>query len=174
MNIKRVILAVAALATVLAVSMSCKYVKYSFTGAKIHADAKTVSIPPIPNNAAMVSATLSSSLREALQDKFSRQTRLDVIDSDGDLAFEIEITGYNSVPTAISGDDVAQMNRLTITVRASFTNNIEPEYSFNARSFSGFSEYDSSLMLTDVEDTLNAEIIETLVDDIFNAAVSNW
>jgi len=42
------------------------------------------------------------------------------------------------------------------------------------KSFSAYSDYDSSKMLTDVEDELCEEIIEDLVEDIFNASIANW
>lgn len=151
---------------------ACK-VKYSFTGARIPPEAQTVSIPTIPNMASMVAPILSSSLTEALQDKFTRQTRLSLVREDGDLAFEGEITNYVSTPIAITGEEVAAMNRLTVTVRMKFTNRFEPQYNFD-RSFSAFSDYSSNQLLQEAEPTLLPEIIEKLVDDIFNAAVSNW
>ncbi|MEG1406060.1 MAG: hypothetical protein RSC34_05565, partial [Alistipes sp.] len=56
---------------------ACGYkVNYSLSGASIPVDAKTFSVAYFPNNAPMVAPTLSSTLTEALQDKFSRQTRL--------------------------------------------------------------------------------------------------
>lgn len=148
-------------------------VKYSFTGASIPPSAQTVSIPYFPNNAAMVAPILSTTFTEALQDKFARQTRLTVIREGGDLAFEGEIIGYTSTPSAISGDEYAAKNRLTITVKVRFFNSIEPQWNFD-RTFSAFLDYDSNQNLQSVEGTLIPEIVEMLVDDIFNAAVANW
>ena len=68
---------------------------------------------------------------------------------------------------------MAAMNRLTITVKVKFTNRIDPTFDFN-RSFSAFQEYPSSNDLSSVEGTLIPELVTQLVDDIFNAAVSNW
>jgi len=55
-----------------------------------------------------------------------------------------------------------------------FTNALEPQYNINNRTFSAFADYDSSKLLQEVEGSLIPEIVEKLVDDIFNAAVSNW
>ena len=151
---------------------SCQ-IKYSFSGASIPPDAKTVSVAYFPNNALLVAPILSSTLTDALQDRFSRQTRLTLVPEGGDLAFEGEITGYSSTPASISGDEVAVMNRLTITVKVRFTNSLDPNLNFN-RSFSAFQEYNSSRLLQEVEPQLIPEIVEMLVEDIFNAAVSNW
>ena len=65
---------------------------YSFSGASIPDAAKTYSVAYFPNNAPMVAPTLSSALTDALQDKFARQTKLQLVPTGGDLAFEGEIT----------------------------------------------------------------------------------
>lgn len=148
-------------------------IKYSFSGASIPLEAKTVSIPYFPNNAPMVAPTLSSTLTDALQDKFARQTRLQLVDTGGDLAFEGEISNYTSTPAAITSAETAAMNRLTITVKVKFTNIYEPQNNYN-KSFSAFTEYDANQLLQDVQDSLIQEIVEQLVQDIFNAAVANW
>ncbi len=148
-------------------------VKYSFSGASIPIEAKTVSIPYFPNNAPMVAPTLSSTLTDALQDKFARQTKLQLVPTGGDLAFEGEITNYTSTPAAITANETAAMNRLTITVKVKFTNIYEPQFNYN-KSFSSFVEYDANQLLQDVQDSLITDIVDLLVQDIFNAAVANW
>ena len=67
---------------------------YSRSGASITEGAKTFSVAYFPNNAPMVSPSLSSTLVEALKDKFSRQTKLQLVEENGDFAFEGEIVGY--------------------------------------------------------------------------------
>lgn len=163
---------VALLALVMGATSGCT-VKYSFSGASIPLEAKTVSVPYFPNNAPMVAPTLSSTITETLQDKFARQTKLQLVDSGGDLAFEGEISNYTSTPAAITSAETAAMNRLTITVKVKFTNVYEPQNNYN-KSFSAFAEYDANQLLQDIQDQLITEICEQLVQDIFNAAVANW
>lgn len=148
-------------------------VKYSFSGASIPVEAKTVSIAYFPNNAPMVAPTLSSALTDALQDKFARQTKLQLVQTGGDLAFEGEITNYTSTPAAITANETAAMNRLTVTVKVKFTNIYEPQFDYN-KAFSAFVEYDANQLLLDIQDTLIADVVDLLVQDIFNAAVANW
>ncbi len=163
---------VALLATMIITLGGCT-VKYSFSGASIPLEAKTVSVPYFPNNAPMVAPSLSSTLTDALQDKFAKQTKLELVSTGGDLAFEGEITNYTSTPAAITAAETAAMNRLTITVKVKFTNIYEPQNNYN-KSFSAFAEYDATSLLQDIQDTLITEICEQLVLDIFNAAVANW
>ena len=123
---------------------------YSFSGASIPEAAKTFSVAYFPNNAPMVSPTLSTMLTESLKDKFSRQTKLQMVEEGGDFAFEGEITGYSSTTASVSSDNYAQLNRLTITVRVEFTNVVEPQNSFT-QSFSQFADYDSQQLVTDIQ-----------------------
>lgn len=163
----------AALLATMIITLGGCTVKYSFSGASIPLDARTVSIPYFPNNAPMVAPSLSSTLTDALQDKFAKQTKLELVSTGGDLAFEGEITNYTSTPAAITAAETAAMNRLTITVKVKFTNIYEPQNNYN-KSFSAFAEYDATSLLQDIQDTLITEICDQLVLDIFNAAVANW
>ena len=163
----------AALVALAVATLSGCTVKYSFTGASIPLDAKTVSVPYFPNNAPMVAPTLSSTLTSALQDKFASQTSLQVVDNGGDLAFVGEITNYTSTPAAVTAAETAAMNRLTITVKVKFTNIYEPQNNYN-KTFSAFAEYDATSLLQDIQDSLITEIVDQLVQEIFNAAVANW
>ncbi|MDD2964615.1 MAG: LptE family protein [Bacteroidales bacterium] len=161
------------LVVVLALVATGCSLNYSFTGASIPLDAKTISIGYFPNEAPLVNPNLSSSLTDALRDRFSSQTRLDLVNSNGDLAIEGRITGYTIQPTAIQGNDVAAQNRLTITVKVTFTNKFDESQNFD-ETFSRFEDYSSSQDINSVQDDLVSRINEALVDDIFNKSVVNW
>ena len=148
-------------------------IKYSLSGASIPPDAKTFSVAYFPNNATMVSPSLSSTLTEALVDIFTRRTRLTQVDEGGDFAFEGEITNYTSTTSSVSSDEYALLNRLTITVKVRFTNALDESMSFN-RTFTAFEDYESTQLLTEVEGTLIPLIVDKLVTDIFQASASNW
>lgn len=85
MNIRRFVTAAICIAA--CALTGCK-VTYSLSGASIPANAKTVSIPYFPNNATLVSPTLSSTLTDELQTRFTNQTKLELVPENGDLAFE--------------------------------------------------------------------------------------
>lgn len=148
-------------------------VTYSFTGASIPPDAKTISIQYIDNRASFVVPTLSESITTALKDRFSSQTSLILVNKMGDLQIEGEITDFKTSPQAITGDQTAALNRLSITVKIKFTNLIEPDKNYET-SFTRYEEYESNLDLSAVQDGLIETINEMLVDDIFNKAVVNW
>ena len=146
---------------------------YSFTGASIPAEAKTVSVQYFPNHAQLVNPLLSNDFTSALRDAMMNQTPLDMVDSGGDLAFEGEITDYKTIPVAITASQTAAMNRLTITVRVRFSNRFDETKDFE-QSFSHYEDYPSDQDLNAVQESLTATIIEALVEDIFNKALVNW
>lgn len=151
---------------------SCK-VSYSFTGANISADVKTFSVYYFPNRARLVNPTLSTDFTEELKERLLRQTSLKEETENGDLVFEGQITDYSVRPMAIQKEDMAAQNRLTVTVRLKYTNNKDHEQDFD-KSFTAFEDFSSSMSLNDVESSIVPEILEKLMEDIFNATIANW
>ncbi len=161
----------ALLSAALAVS-SCGI--YSFSGTSIQPDVNTITVNYFEYKALKVNPSLSNDLTEAVKTRFRQMTRLEQVDVDGDLEISGEVTGYNVAASAIAAGDVASQNRLTITVKVSFINRKYPEDGFENKDFSGYSDYDAVLSLDSVESGLVAEIVDKIVEDIFNATVAQW
>ena len=147
---------------------------YSFSGTSIQNDVETVNINYFEYKAQKVNPSLSNDLTEAIRTRFRRMTRLEQVEQDGDLEITGEITGYSVAAAAVSAQEIATQNRLTVTVRVNFTNRKYPEDDFEGKSFSAYADYDSTNSLDAVESSLCAEIVEKLVEDIFNATVAQW
>lgn len=149
-------------------------ISYKFNGASIdYTRIKTITIKDFPNQAPLVFPPLSQKFTEALKDLYTRQTRLQLVNNNGDLELEGEITGYDLTPMAIKEDAYASQTKLTITVRVRYSNRITPEKDFE-QSFSAYREFEATKMLQDVQDQLSKEIIDELVDQIYNATVADW
>lgn len=146
---------------------------YSFTGASIPVDAKTISVKQFPNFASTVNPQLSQKLYEGMQQMFSSQTSLTVINDDGDLQISGEITDYSTRASALSSDDNVATNRLTVTIKVKFTNRFDEKADFE-QTFSRFKDYNAALDLSAVEQGLVSEIVTELCEDVFNKSVVNW
>jgi lipopolysaccharide assembly LptE-like protein len=157
---------------VLLLMTGCK-AHYSFSGASIPPEAKTVSVIYFQNNASLAPPTLSQSFTEALRDKLSSQTRLSLTNKGGDLNFEGSVTGYTTGPIAIQSTDLAALNRLTITVNVRYTCAFDEKKNFE-QSFTRYADYTSDQNLASIEEQLTREINEQLIQDIFNRALNNW
>lgn len=167
---RNILLALAAVAAF----QSCVPV-YTLNGSAINYDIyKTVDIGNFPIRAALVYPPLQQTFENELLNYVSRNTRLQEIDSNNaDLKLEGEITGYTLSPQAVGTDAYATETRLTISVHVKYTDQKNPANSID-QTFSAYRQFDSSLMLTDVQDDLCRQISEELVTLIFNATFGNW
>ena len=149
-------------------------ISYKFNGASIdYSKTKSISIADFPNVAPLVYAPLSTNLSDGIRDLFQRQTRLEVLRRGGNLELEGEITGYQLTPMAVSADSYAAETKLTMTVRVSFTNNVNPEESFE-KTYTAYQTFDASQMLNDVQDELCNTMITEIAELIYNDTVAKW
>lgn len=155
----------------LLVLASCK-IGYSFSGGNVSPDIETISVAYFPNRALLVNPNLSQYLTEELKDKFVSQTSLELVKEDGDWQFSGAITQYRTSPAAIQGD-MASQTRLTISIKVKFVNTKNSEEDFE-RNFSSYTDFPSDKSLDEVEDEAVAEIVEKIIDDVFNATAGNW
>ncbi len=157
-----------------AVCVTACTISYKFNGASIdYNTTKTITINDFPIRAALVYPPLATTFNETLKDASTRQTRLSLVNSGGDLTLEGEITGYNLTPQAVTEDAYASQTRLTVTVRVRYVDSKNPANDLD-RTFSAYRDFPSSSMLTDVQDELITQISQELADLIFNATVGNW
>ena len=147
---------------------------YSFTGTSIQPDVKTVTVNYFEYLAPKVNPSLSNMLTEAMQEKFIKLTKLELVDIDGDLEIIGAVTGYDVKATAITANEQAAQNRLTVTVKIEFINRKYPEESQQNKSFSAYQDFDATQSIDAVEATLCEDIVEQLCEDIFNGTVANW
>lgn len=157
---------------ILTVFESCS-VSYSLSGSSVSPDVKSYTIDNFTYRAKLVNPTLSDYFVEQLRDKFTRQTSLDYKNDGGDLEFEGSITGYDVQPISIKPNDTAAQNRLTVKINVKFTNHKNHEQDFETE-FSYYYDFDSSIILTDIEDTAVAAIVKQIIEDVFNKSVANW
>jgi len=147
---------------------------YSFTGTSIQPDVKTVTVNYFEYQALKVNPSLSNQITEALQEKFIKLTKLELVDMEGDLEITGAVTGYDVKATAVTANEEAAKNRLTVNVKISFTNRKYPEDDLPDKSFSAYADFDAMTALDAVETELCDQIVEQLCEDIFNATVARW
>lgn len=146
---------------------------FSFNGSVLSDEYKTINISDFPIRAALVYPPLQQTFENELLNKVTRQTRLNEVDGNADLQMSGEITGYSLSPQAVGTDAYATETRLTITVRVKYTDNKNPANNLD-QTFSAYRQFDSDILLIDVQDDLCREISEELVDLIYNATLGNW
>lgn len=150
-------------------------ISYKFNGAAIdYSVYKTIYVSNFPIRAALVYPPLQQTFENELLDYISRNTRLRTVDTpNADIQLEGEITGYSLSPQAVTENAYASRTRLTIQVKIRYVDN-KSEGKDIDQTFSAYRDFDSSEMLTDVQDQLCNEISKELVDLIFNATLGDW
>ena len=144
----------------LAAAPGCAY--YSFTGATVPAHLNTVAIPLAEDNSLSPLTTLDDELTDLLITRFVQQTRLG-----------LEQNEYANAPTSVSGQERAELNRITLSVSVRYYDRVEDKELLR-RSFSSFSDYNPLEGGLELEEETARAALENIADDIFTAATSNW
>lgn len=149
-------------------------VSYKFTGASIdYTKVKTLSLETFQNRAAYQWGPMATMFNDALSDRFVQQTKLQQVSRGGDLQLAGEITSYDQFNKSISADGYSSMVQLKMTVNVRFANNTNHDEDFE-RQFSATRDFDATQSLDSVQEDLVTQMIDEIVDAIFNAAVANW
>ena len=154
--------------------LSACTISYKFTGTSIdYTKTKSISLDKFPIRANYVWSPMESMFYNSLSDAFARKTKLKVLKRGGDLQLAGEIVEYSQTNKSVSSDGYSAQVQLKITVNVRFVNNVKHEEDFEQR-FSATADYDSSQQLATVQEKLVQEMIDDIVDQIFNATVANW
>lgn len=150
---------------------SCGF--YSFTGADT-GNAETFQVNFFQNTAQLVEPGIDRDFTLALQDLIQNQTKLSLVNNNGDLVYEGEITRYYVAPMTATADSRAAENRLTIAVNVRFYNTLEPEKDFE-QNFSFYFDFPGNAQLVGAQkDQAIEEVFLRITQDVFNASLTNW
>lgn len=149
-------------------------ISYKFNGASIdYTQTKTIQIADFPIRASFVWGPMAPMFNNELKDMFASHTKLIQVKRNGDLKIEGEITQYNQRNKSVSSEGYSAQTELSITVNVRFTNNKNHSEDFE-RQFTATSTYETTQSLASVQEQLVSEMIEDIVEQIFNATVANW
>jgi hypothetical protein len=150
-------------------------VRYSFTGTSIPENVNSVFIPFFADQSSSGIGDLSDRLNQIIINRFINQTRLRSANSRGeaDAILEGSIVSYQNRPFSITGDEEADQNEVTITVRATYqyTSEEKPEWT---NSYTGKATYDPNEDPIEGETNAAEEAIRQITNNMFNDAVSGW
>lgn len=152
---------------------------YSFTGASIAPDVKTITVLNFGDKSASSPPWLAQTFAEKTREYFQRNTSLVLTPKEGDLQVDGTITNYNLSPVAPTGapggtgTEKAAQTRLTIGIKVKFTNNKNKLQNFD-QSFSFYADFEQGKSFAAVERELVETISDQIILDIFNKSVANW
>ena len=153
-------------------NVACK-VNYSFSGVNISKETKTYQVDFFPNNADLVVPGLNDDFRNMLIDEIDQKTNLNLVKNNGDLIFQGEITDYYIEPVALTANQTAAKNRLTIKIKIDYTNTKNEEENIS-KTYSWYYDYDAGLTRYDIEADAHKEILEHIIEYLFKDTITKW
>jgi len=163
---------IALLLTISLLGSGCAF--YSFTGATIPGHINTIAIPLATDRTDGPLATLDDIFTQQVIAQFVNQTRLQLTSSetDADALLELRIEQYSNDPAAVGGDQAAR-NRVSLSVAVRYVDQVNDQELLD-RSFSGSQEYDPVELGPAGEEEAARAALESIAEDIFTAATSDW
>lgn len=154
---------------------------YSFTGASISPEVKTISFQDFFNNSPLGPSNMSVIFNEKIKDYFERNTSLTIVNENGDLEIDGTIEDFSLSPVAPTAEGgrnsqfFTGLTRLTIRVNATYFNKFDDQFNYENKSFSFYKDFNQDTEeLSSNEQEFLDEIFDQIVLDIFNASVANW
>jgi hypothetical protein len=146
---------------------------YSFTGANISSDIKTVTVEIFENRAPNAPASYNQTLTDQLKLKLVSEASLKQVSNQGDVVFKGYVVSYGVVALAPTAQVQTGVNRLSITVHVDFVNTKDEKDKWS-KDFTRFAEFPATELLSSRENQLITEINKQFIDDIFNDAFAKW
>lgn len=147
--------------------------KYSFKSINV-GNAMTFEVNRFKNNAKLIEPTLEDRFKLVLENLIQNQTKLNLVNSGGDLIYKGEITEYRISPTTATAPNTTAQNRLKISVKIQFSNKLKEIHNV-AQIFTFFYDYPSNKeLIGDLKNRAIHEITDRITQDIFNKTLTNW
>lgn len=143
-------------------------------GISIPKEIKTISVDYFTTETPLASPGLSQKFTEGLRSKFQNESKLNMVQADGDIKISGRITDYRVEPVAISGNSGATKNSFTITYTVKCESEKNKVYNYE-QPFTSAVTFDASKNFQGVEEALQIEINNNIIQQIFNRTLlNNW
>lgn len=147
---------------------------YTFSGATIPERLQTVAVPLAEDRSQGGPPGLDRLLTDALVDRFADRSRLALEPDEGaaDAVVRATIERYAIAPVAVTDQNVAALNRVSLAVRVVVEDRVE-DGELLARTFTATEDVPPSAGLQGEADAA-ATALEQIARDAFTAATSDW
>ncbi len=152
----------------------CAGCPYSFTGASLPPEMKTIAIPIFEDLSGFGEAGLREKITDELIRKFTDDNTLKISDRKiSDTILEGAILNVRDEPSVITGRERVSTRRITISVKANFTD-LKTRKKIWEKNFSQWGDYDAASGGIASRQTGFQTAIDILTEDILIATVSDW
>ncbi|MCB0636137.1 MAG: hypothetical protein KDC54_05945 [Lewinella sp.] len=146
---------------------------YTLSGISIPEEVDTYFVSQFENNALNAPPTLPIEVTEALKEKIRTTTRLTLDDTNPHIEFQGTVVDFRVTAEAPQPGEFSAINRLTIVTAVEYINHLDEEAGFR-RNFSYFFDFPATQDLSSVQEQAIQEILDQIMEDIFNQAFTDW
>ncbi len=146
---------------------------YSFRGISIAPQIKTFYVSDTKLKAAAAPGDLPEVFTEQLSEKIRSESPLKQNNRNPDIEFQPTITNFSYSTQAVSQNNQVALNKLTISVKIDFIDNINEDDSWT-KSFSFSIPFDATADLNEIQDGLIEDIFDEITEQVFTEAFANW
>lgn len=156
---------------------------YTFTGASLDKNVKTIQINEFMDNSPLKNPTLAQRFSIDIQNRFLQRTTLKSTKNNPDILIEGEIVEYTpTMPVSVSSNAITNntggliqtsQNKMVIRIKVHYENKIEPQKNFD-RTYSDEAVYSSELSINQIEDEQTKIVIDRIINKIFNDIIADW
>lgn len=146
---------------------------YTFSGISISENVKTFYVIRFKDNAPNAPPTLAQTLTFALDQKIRTEARLVENQITPDIEFIGTLVDFRVTSEAPRANETTALNRLTVTTAIEYVNNVETDKGWK-KNFSHFFDFPSTQDLSSVQEAALQEIVDQIMEYIFNEAFADW
>ena len=161
------------LSTAIILFSACGSNGYSFRGISIPADVETYYVGQFESNALNAPPTLATDVSESLKEKIRRESRLVLEETNPDVEFQGTVVDFRVTSEAPQPGEFSAINRLTIVTAVEYISHKKEDDGFR-RNFTFFFDFPAEQDLASIQSEAIETILDQMMEDIFNAAFTNW
>lgn len=149
--------------------------RYSFTGTSIPSDVHSIYLPFFADKSSSGIGDLGDMLNRSLINRFVNQSRLHLSNTsqNSDIVLKGVINSYQNGPFSIGGNQKANLNRVTISVNATFKYQKDTKPLWE-KSFTGFGDYDPNKDPISGEKKAAQDAMNQIARKMFDESVGKW
>lgn len=146
---------------------------YGFKGISIETDVKTFIVEDFNSSGTENAPDIDQLFSEGLRRKIRNESKLVKAETDPDIIFNGTVLNSKTTSVAPKEGNTTSLNRFEIFVSIEYINIKHEDESWEKR-YSAFQDYDRNDDFNSIQDALTDNIIEDIVERIFNDAFTNW
>ena len=146
---------------------------FGFKGISIQPDVKSYYVHDFINKHPDNAQNIDQLFAEALRMKVRDESRLTNDEVEPDVEFMGSVDETRITPVAAQEGNTTSLNRMEIFVEIEYLNNKHEKDSWKKK-YSAYRDFDRNQDFNSVRDGLTDEIIENIMERVFNDAFTNW